>query len=103
AAVELIHNFSLVHDDIQDRSALRRHRPTLWSLWGAAQGINAGDALFALAQIVLAQEATELRARMVTELNRTSLLLAEGQYLDIELQQGGTPATADTYEAIIAR
>src|SRR5690242_17120030 len=43
-AVELIHNFSLVHDDIQDRSPLRRHRPTLWTLWGAAQGINAGDA-----------------------------------------------------------
>src|SRR5215216_1534772 len=53
AGVELIHNFSLVHDDIQDRSELRRHRPTLWSLWGAAQGINAGDALFALAQIAL--------------------------------------------------
>src|SRR6476469_7430043 len=32
-AVELIHNFSLVHDDIQDRSALRRHRPTVWSVW----------------------------------------------------------------------
>ena len=53
AGVELIHNFSLVHDDIQDRSALRRHRATLWSLWGAAQGINAGDALFALAQVVV--------------------------------------------------
>jgi geranylgeranyl diphosphate synthase type I len=103
AAVELIHNFSLVHDDIQDRSALRRHRPTLWSLWGAAQGINAGDALFALAQIVMAREPTEVSARMVTELNRTALLLAEGQYLDIELQEGGTPATPDAYEAMITR
>src|SRR5262245_1519976 len=56
AGVELIHNFSLVHDDIQDHSALRRHRPTLWSLWGAAQGINAGDALFALAQIAVLRQ-----------------------------------------------
>src|SRR5688500_4618145 len=55
-AVELIHNFSLVHDDIQDRSELRRHRATFWTLWGAAQGINAGDALFALAQVVLLRE-----------------------------------------------
>src|SRR5919197_1581593 len=54
-ALELVHNFSLVHDDIQDRSHLRRHRPTLWSLWGTAQGINAGDALFALAQLALAR------------------------------------------------
>src|SRR5918995_4877780 len=81
AAVELIHNFSLVHDDIQDRSELRRHRATLWTLWGAAQGINAGDALFALAQIVLLRPAGEASARMAHELNRTALLLAEGQYL----------------------
>src|SRR6266849_7941192 len=52
-AVELVHNFSLVHDDIQDRSELRRHRPTLWTLFGMPQAINAGDALFALAQLVL--------------------------------------------------
>lgn len=103
AAVELIHNFSLVHDDIQDRSALRRHRATLWSLWGAEQGINAGDALFALAQIVLVQQPSELAARMTGELNRTALMLAEGQYLDIELQAGGTPATPDGYEAMITR
>jgi geranylgeranyl diphosphate synthase, type I len=103
AAVELIHNFSLVHDDIQDRSELRRHRPTLWSLWGAAQGINAGDALFALAQVVLVQSASESSARMARELNRTALLLAEGQYLDIELQHGGTPPTPEAYEAMITR
>src|SRR4051812_38912268 len=103
AAVELIHNFSLVHDDIQDRSELRRHRATLWSLWGAAQGINAGDALFALAQIVLLESGGPRTARMTLELNRTALQLAEGQYLDIELQHGGAPASADSYEAMITR
>src|SRR5579871_862614 len=103
AAVELIHNFSLVHDDIQDRSELRRHRPTLWSVWGMPQGINAGDALFALAQRVLVDDRTELSARLAAELNSTALLLAEGQFLDIELQEGQTPPTLEAYEAMIAR
>ncbi|HET6319705.1 MAG TPA: polyprenyl synthetase family protein, partial [Chloroflexota bacterium] len=103
AAVEIVHNFSLVHDDIQDRSELRRHRPTVWSLWGAAQGINAGDVLFALAQTVVLDMPSERSARMAAELNRTAILLAEGQYLDIELQLGATPITAEAYEAMIAR
>ena len=103
AAVELIHNFSLVHDDIQDRSELRRHRPTLWSLWGMPQAINAGDALFALAQVVLVRDGSSLAARLATELNATALLLAEGQFLDIDLQQGDTPVTLPAYEAMIAR
>src|SRR5947209_8500956 len=88
AAVELIHNFSLVHDDIQDHSELRRHRPTVWSVWGMPQAINVGDALFALAQVVLAEDATALAARLTAELNRTALGLSEGQFLDIDLQGG---------------
>jgi geranylgeranyl diphosphate synthase type I len=103
AAVELVHNFSLIHDDIQDRSALRRHRPTLWSLWGMPQGINAGDALFALAQIVIVRGGTPLAAEMAAELNATTLLLAEGQFLDIELQQGDAPASQSAYESMITR
>src|SRR5947209_5639412 len=51
AAVELLHNFSLVHDDIEDGSATRRHRPTMWSLWGIPLSINAGDGMFALAHM----------------------------------------------------
>jgi geranylgeranyl diphosphate synthase, type I len=103
AAVELVHNFSLVHDDIQDRSELRRHRPTLWSLWGMPQAINAGDALFALAQVVVVQDGSMLAAQLANELNRTSLRLSEGQFLDIDLQQGDTPVTLEAYEAMIAR
>jgi geranylgeranyl diphosphate synthase type I len=103
AAVELIHNFSLVHDDIQDRSELRRHRRTLWSLWGMPQAINAGDALFALAQVVLVRDGSSLAARLATELNTAALMLSEGQFLDIDLQRGDTPVTLDAYEAMIAR
>jgi len=102
-AVELVHNFSLVHDDIQDRSELRRHRPTLWSAWGMPQGINAGDALFALSQLALVQDRSELSARLSAELSATSLALAEGQFLDIALQEGQTPPTLEAYEAMIMR
>ena len=103
AAVELVHNFSLVHDDIQDRSELRRHRPTVWSLWGMPQGINVGDALFALAQLVLVGEGSALSAQLAADLNATTVGLAEGQFLDIDMQAGQTPPTLDTYEAMISR
>ena len=102
-AVELIHNFSLVHDDIQDHSELRRHRRTVWSLWGMPQGINAGDALFALAQRVILRAGSAQAAAMAAELNATALLLAEGQFLDIDLQRGQTPVTLEAYETMITR
>ena len=102
-AVELIHNFSLVHDDIQDRSELRRFRPTVWSRWGMPQAINVGDALFALAQVALTGDRAELSARLSAELNATALLLAEGQFLDIDLQEGQTPPSLEAYETMIQR
>jgi geranylgeranyl diphosphate synthase type I len=53
AAVELIHNFSLIHDDIEDNSPLRRGRPTLWAKWGIPLAINAGDSMFTLAHLAM--------------------------------------------------
>jgi isopentenyl-diphosphate delta-isomerase len=57
AAVEILHNFSLVHDDIEDGDEIRRHRPTVWALWGVPQAINVGDGLFALAYAALMRSA----------------------------------------------
>jgi geranylgeranyl diphosphate synthase type I len=54
-AVELVHNFSLVHDDLMDRDTERRHRPTVWALWGDATAVLAGDAMLSLAHEVLAE------------------------------------------------
>ena len=51
AAMELMHNFSLIHDDIQDGSKTRRGRPTIWVKWGEAQAINAGDAMLTIANL----------------------------------------------------
>ena len=88
AAVELLHNFSLIHDDIEDRDETRRGRPTVWALWGQAQGINAGDGLYALSQLALVRlSERDVPAGMVVAalrlFNRTCLALTGGQYLDI--------------------
>ncbi|MEY3476166.1 MAG: hypothetical protein RLY65_566, partial [Pseudomonadota bacterium] len=56
-ALELLHNFTLVHDDIEDGDATRHHRPTLWALWGEPQAINAGDGMHVLAHIALLEAA----------------------------------------------
>jgi geranylgeranyl diphosphate synthase, type I len=86
-AVELIHNFSLIHDDIEDNSPERRGRPTVWVKWGVPQAINAGDALFTLAHLAILQlketigAETALKAAHI--LQKTCLHLTQGQYLDI--------------------
>ena len=51
--LELVHNYSLIHDDIQDRDLERRHQPTVWAIWGEAQAINAGSAMRQLAGLTL--------------------------------------------------
>lgn len=91
AAIELLHNFTLVHDDIQDRSLLRRHRPTVWSRWGEAQAINAGDAMFVLAHLALNLLSDEqidpsVIVRLSTALHHTTLRIVEGQVLDLSFE-----------------
>ena len=89
AAVELVHNFSLIHDDIQDESELRRGRPTLWALWGMPQAINAGDALFAHAHLAV-QSATALapqaRLEALSVLDKACLALTTGQHSDLAFE-----------------
>ena len=53
AALELTHNFSLILDDIQDDDRERRHRPTVWAIWGKPQAINAGTAMHILSSYAL--------------------------------------------------
>jgi geranylgeranyl diphosphate synthase type I len=89
-AVELVHNFSLIHDDIEDASPLRHGRPTLWKLHGAALAINAGDALFSLAQAAVLDLEATLGAAPAVEaarvLARTCQRLTHGQHLDITFE-----------------
>ncbi len=88
AALELLHNFTLIHDDVEDESLQRHGRDTLWSLWGQAQAINAGDGMFALAQVALIRlrdrgqpPARVLRANQM--LAEATLRLCEGQHRDL--------------------
>jgi len=87
AAVELVHNFSLIHDDIQDNSDKRRGRDTVWAKWGIPQAINAGDALFILSSQALFDlvpgYSHEIVARAAIILNDACLNLTRGQFLDI--------------------
>ncbi len=105
AAVELVHNFSLIHDDIEDESPTRRHRPTLWTWAGQAQAINAGDALFTLARLALLQlEETIPPSRLFAALrlfDYTCLHLTEGQYLDISFESR-TQVAVEEYMTMIA-
>jgi geranylgeranyl diphosphate synthase type I len=100
AAIELLHNFTLIHDDIEDQDRTRRGRPTVWAIWGEPQGINAGDTLLALAQLALlrlgergvppqtALEATRL-------FNETCVTLTGGQYLDIGFESRSDVSVED--------
>lgn len=91
AAVEFLHSFSLVHDDIEDGSATRRHRATVWAIWGAPIGINAGDGLYALAHLALFRSPLrETNPTAFIDVMHTfetaTLRLAEGQHRDMALQ-----------------
>jgi geranylgeranyl diphosphate synthase type I len=87
SAVELVHNFSLIHDDIQDNSPLRRGRPTVWKLWGVPQAINAGDALLTLAHLELLHLRQACPPEIVLQaaylLQDACLQLTKGQFLDM--------------------
>ncbi len=103
--LELLHNFSLIHDDIQDESSYRRNRPTVWSAWGTSQAINAGDAMHALSQLVVLRMAADgapphsvLHA--VRMLDETCLALCEGQTLDIEFESRADVTISD-YKTMI--
>lgn len=91
AAVEILHNFTLVHDDIEDGSPTRRGRPTMWQLWGAAQAINCGDAMFALAHLALARLTDcgvdpAVVVRALRRFDETCVRLTEGQHADMTFE-----------------
>ena len=108
AAVELGHNFSLVHDDIEDGDRERRHRPTLWSLHGIPQAINTGDMLFSLSRVAL-HRLTDLGfsdrkvLRLMRLYDETCVALCEGQYIDIATSETDELMSVELYFDMIGR
>jgi geranylgeranyl diphosphate synthase type I len=106
AAIEILHNFSLVHDDIEDGDEARRHRATVWKLWGVPLAINVGDGMFALSFAAMQRLSgcgvpppAVLAALDV--FTRTCVALTEGQYLDMSFEQRSL-VSVDEYLRMIA-
>ena len=105
AALELIHNFSLVHDDIQDQGMERRHQPTVWAVWGTEQALVAGDAMQSLGDLSTlgvdgdVPPATTIRVSQL--LTQSYLEMIEGQCRDLEFERRDT-IESDEYLAMIA-
>jgi geranylgeranyl diphosphate synthase type I len=108
AAVELGHNFSLVHDDIEDGDRERRHRPTVWAVHGIPQAINTGDILFSLSRMAL-HRLTELGfsdakvLRLMRLYDETCVALCEGQYIDIRTSERDDIMSVELYFDMIGR
>ncbi|MGW1215767.1 family 2 encapsulin nanocompartment cargo protein polyprenyl transferase [Streptomyces sp. NPDC002499] len=87
AAVELVHNFTLLHDDVMDRDTTRRHRPTAWTVFGDADAILAGDALQALALGLLAEDPHPASSAAAARLAACVVELCAGQHADTALER----------------
>ena len=105
ASLELIHNFSLIHDDIQDQDLTRRGRATAWSIWGVPKAISAGNAIRVLADRLLLELAglglppdyTLTASAMLTS---RYMEMLEGQYLDLSFEQSEAVTTGDYLDMI---
>ncbi|MEO9255962.1 MAG: polyprenyl synthetase family protein [Tepidiformaceae bacterium] len=102
-AVELVHNFSLVHDEVQDHDAERHHRPTVWARMGEGQAINAGDFLYtrALRSLTGGAGDTSRRMRALAVLNNAIERMIQGQWEDISFELRDQ-VTVDEYLGMVA-
>lgn len=105
AAIELVHNFSLIHDDIQDGDLQRHHRPTVWAVYGKPQAVQAGNAMRMLAdsglrRLMEANNESTVAAACSRALSEAYLEMIEGQYLDIDFE-GRTDVDTASYLRMI--
>jgi geranylgeranyl diphosphate synthase type I len=106
AGVETLHNFSLLHDDIEDNSDSRRGQPSVWKRWGVPQAINAGDGMFALAHLAfdhLPGRGVPLERALTARraFDQTCLTLTHGQYLDMSFEER-LDVSVDAYMTMIS-
>ncbi|MFD4674389.1 family 2 encapsulin nanocompartment cargo protein polyprenyl transferase [Lentzea sp. NPDC058450] len=94
-AVELIHNFSLLHDDVMDRDTTRRHRPTAWTVFGVNAAILSGDALQAVAVDVLAASGHPRSLEAIRTLGDAVVALLDGQAYDLDFETRNDVSVAE--------
>jgi geranylgeranyl diphosphate synthase type I len=102
-AVELVHNFSLLHDDVMDRDLMRRHQPAAWTVFGAADAILAGSALLSLAFQCVAQSSGALGSEGVRRLHQSVAELCHGQSLDLSFEQRGQVEIGESWAMAAAK
>jgi geranylgeranyl diphosphate synthase type I len=107
AAIEILHNYSLVHDDIEDGDELRHGRRTLWAVYGIPQALNAGDAMCAISFLVLmnatARHSGERVLRMVRALHEAHVTMCDGQTLDLAFERATHVDLAEYHRMIGAK
>jgi len=86
-AVEVFHNFSLIHDDIMDQAPLRRNKPTVHERWGQNVAILSGDVLLVKAYQLIAKQQESHLSELLNVFNRTAVEVCEGQQMDMDFEQ----------------
>jgi geranylgeranyl diphosphate synthase, type I len=107
AALELLHNFTLIHDDIEDHDPTRHHRPTVWSVWGVPQAINTGDGMYAASRLAVQRlRERSFPAERILDfaclIDQACVRVCEGQFLDITFEDR-TDITVERYRAMAAK
>jgi geranylgeranyl diphosphate synthase type I len=106
-AIEILHNYSLVHDDIEDGDEVRHGRTTIWANYGVPHGINAGDALCAISYLTLLHEEAVVPPNRVVDmlnvLHEANLRMCEGQGLDIGFETSSTVSMEQYLEMIAGK
>ncbi len=103
-SIELVHNFTLIHDDIMDNANIRRGRPAVHTLWGASGAILAGDTLYSKAFQILGMTPVDPKLVLTSmdKLSRTCTAICEGQWLDLEFEHR-TRVTEPEYMEMIEK
>jgi len=102
-AVELVHNFSLVHDDLMDGDTQRRHRATVWSVWGGSSAILTGDAMLTLAQQVVLESGSPRAAEQLRLLLDATAELIRGQVADLAFEQRSAVDLAECFDMVAGK
>ncbi len=89
-AVEVFHNFTLLHDDIMDKAPLRRGKPTVWKKWGSNTAILSGDAMLIMAYDLLSDFEPDVLKKIFPVFNKTAIQVCEGQQLDMDFEKKET-------------